>query len=76
MDVIKDNTISISPNVQPGIIRYGWVCPRCNNVYNPDTITCTKCSDSNYVPLPSIPYYPYTIHPYYPYTYPDIVTYS
>jgi len=34
-----------SKNAQIIPIKFGWVCPKCGNVYAPDTTECNNCNN-------------------------------
>lgn len=29
-------------------MNYGWICPKCGNVYSPITMECYKCNKTEY----------------------------
>lgn len=33
-------------STNPTIIMYGWVCPKCGNVWSPFTSQCSNCATS------------------------------
>lgn len=43
-----ETPITIKPNEpelphNPGLLNYGWICPKCGSVFSPDTKECPYC---------------------------------